>query len=56
MLERVQNASARKAATEKFITTFARGYTPAVVVAAAGIAVIPPMLIPGADFETWISR
>jgi len=56
MLELVQNASARKAATEKFITTFARWYTPAVVVAAAGIAVIPPMLMPGADFETWIYR
>ena len=56
MLELVQNASARKAATEKFITTFARWYTPAVVVAAAGIAVIPPMLMHGADFETWIYR
>ena len=56
MLELVQNASARKAATEKFITTFARWYTPAVVAAAAGIAVIPPMLTPGADFETWIYR
>ena len=56
MLELVQHASARKAATEKFITTFARWYTPAVVVAAAGIAVIPPMLMHGADFETWIYR
>jgi Cd2+/Zn2+-exporting ATPase len=56
MLELVQNASARKAATEKFITTFARWYTPAVVAAAAGIAVIPPLLTPGADFEVWIYR
>ena len=56
MLELVQNASARKAGTEKFITTFARWYTPAVVAAAAGIAVIPPMLMHGADFETWIYR
>ena len=56
MLELVQNASARKAATEKFITTFARWYTPVVVAAAAGIAVIPPMLTPGADFEVWIYR
>ena len=56
MLELVQNASARKAATEKFITTFARWYTPAVVAAAAGIAVIPPMLTPRADFEDWIYR
>jgi Cd2+/Zn2+-exporting ATPase len=56
MLELVQNATARKAATEKFITTFARWYTPAVVAAAAGIAVIPPMLTPRADFETWIYR
>jgi Cd2+/Zn2+-exporting ATPase len=55
ILDLVQNAAARKASTEKFITTFARGYTPAVVIAAAGIALLPPLLA-GADFQTWIYR
>ena len=51
----VENATARKAKTEKFITTFARYYTPAVVLVAAGIAFVPPM-ITGASFQTWIYR
>jgi Cd2+/Zn2+-exporting ATPase len=56
VLELVENASARKAATEKFITSFARWYTPSVVAAAAGIAVLPPLLMAEADFSTWIYR
>ena len=51
----VEDATARKAKTERFITTFARYYTPAVVVLSAAIAVIPP-LVAGASFETWIYR
>jgi len=56
VLELVENASARKAATEKFITTFARWYTPAVVTVAAGIAFLPPLIVTGTDFSTWIYR
>jgi Zn2+/Cd2+-exporting ATPase len=56
ILELVENASARKAAMEKFITRFARWYTPIVVVAAAGIAVLPPLIMAEADFRTWIYR
>lgn len=56
MLEMVENASARKAATEKFITIFARYYTPAVVAAAAAVAFIPPLVIPSATFQDWIYR
>jgi Cd2+/Zn2+-exporting ATPase len=56
VLELVENASARKAATEKFITSFARWYTPAVVIAAASIGVLPPLLMTEADFSTWIYR
>lgn len=56
VLELVQNASARKATTEKFITSFARWYTPIVVAAAAGIAFLPPLILTGAEFKTWIYR
>jgi Cd2+/Zn2+-exporting ATPase len=55
VMELVENATARKAKTEKFITKFARYYTPAVVLIAAGIAVLPP-LATGAPFQTWIYR
>ncbi|MEJ2640552.1 MAG: heavy metal translocating P-type ATPase [Desulfosarcinaceae bacterium] len=56
VLELVENASARKAVTEKFITTFARWYTPAVVAIAAGIAFLPPLILSGAEFSDWIYR
>jgi Cd2+/Zn2+-exporting ATPase len=55
IMDLVENATARKAKTEKFITTFARYYTPAVVLIAAGIAFVPP-IITGASFQTWIYR
>jgi Cd2+/Zn2+-exporting ATPase len=56
VMELVENATAKKARTEKFITTFARYYTPAVVLMAACIAFIPPMLMAEASFKTWIYR
>ncbi len=56
IMDMVENATARKAQTEKFMTTFARYYTPAVVLIALCIALIPPLFIPGAAFETWIYR
>lgn len=56
ILELVQNASSRKAPTEKFITKFARYYTPAVVGIAALLAVIPPVIIEGATFSDWFYR
>ncbi|MBE8539169.1 heavy metal translocating P-type ATPase [Geoglobus acetivorans] len=55
VLELVENASARKAKTEKFITRFARYYTPAVVGLAVLIAVIPPLVF-GDPFSKWIYR
>ena len=42
ILELVENASNKKADSEKFITKFARYYTPVVVVIALLLAVIPP--------------
>ena len=56
ILELVQNAGGKKAHTENFITKFARYYTPVVVFAAAALAVIPPMVVPGATFSDWIYR
>jgi Cd2+/Zn2+-exporting ATPase len=55
VMDLVENATARKARTEKFIKTFARYYTPAVVMIAAGIAFLPPLVF-GASFQTWIYR
>lgn len=56
MLSLVENASARKSATENFITVFARYYTPAMVGLALCVAFLPPLLVPGATFEQWIYR
>ena len=55
IIDMVENASARKAPTENFITAFARYYTPAVVVLAALLAVIPPLLFQGM-WADWIHR
>ncbi|SDZ26043.1 Cd2+/Zn2+-exporting ATPase [Evansella caseinilytica] len=56
ILDLVQNASSRKAATEKFITRFARYYTPAVIGIATLLAVVPPLVISGAAFSDWFYR
>ncbi len=56
ILELVENASSRKANTEKFITRFARYYTPVVVVLSLAIALLPPLLIPGATRSQWVYR
>lgn len=56
ILELVQNAGNKKAPTEKFITKFARYYTPVVVFAAVALAVVPPLLIEGAVFSDWLYR
>lgn len=44
ILELVENASAKKAKSEQFITRFARWYTPCVVVAAVLLAVVPSLI------------
>jgi Zn2+/Cd2+-exporting ATPase len=56
ILSLVENASARKARTEQFITRFAAYYTPAVVGAALLLAFVPPLVIPGQDLATWAYR
>jgi len=56
ILELVENASGKKAPTEKFITKFARYYTPVVVYSALAIAVLPPLFLQGAAFADWFYR
>ena len=55
IIELTQNAAAKKAPTEKFITKFARHYTPAVVGLAALICVVSPLFFDGLWSE-WIRR
>ncbi|OXS29005.1 MAG: cadmium-translocating P-type ATPase [Desulfovibrio sp. MES5] len=55
ILEMVENAVARKAPTERFITRVARWYTPAVTGLALLVAVIPPALGFG-PFSEWLYR
>lgn len=56
ILELVQHASSKKTRTENFIRRFARWYTPAVVLGALLVAVLPPILMADASFKTWIYR
>ncbi len=55
ILELVENASSKKAHVENFITRFARYYTPAVVIAAALLAVLPPLFM-GQHWAEWVRR
>lgn len=55
ILHLVEDASARKAEPEKFITKFARVYTPVVVVAAVVVGVVPPLVL-HTPFYEWVYR
>lgn len=55
MLEMVQNAAARKSPTERFITRFAKWYTPAVFAIASMVAFIPPLTGHG-ELREWFYR
>ena len=55
IIEMVENSSERKAKSQKFITSFAKVYTPCVVLLAVLIAVIPPFF-DGNDFVKWIYK
>lgn len=55
ILELVEESAENKAKTENFITKFARYYTPAVVIGAALLALVPP-LFTGFNFAEWVFR
>lgn len=61
ILDLVENASSRKSQSERFITKFARYYTPAVVISAILLALLPPLIRltamqAAAEWSTWIYR
>ena len=56
ILELTENAAERKSKSERFITRFSAVYTPLVVILALLLAVVPPLIISGETFETWIYR
>ena len=55
ILELVENASDKKSRSENFITRFAAVYTPAVVISAVLLAIIPPLFFHG-SWSVWINR
>lgn len=56
ILDLVEHAQDKKPKTAKFITRFAKYYTPAVVLAAAVIAFIPPIFSGYSDFSLWLNK
>ena len=54
IIDLVQNANEKKSNTDKFITRFAKIYTPVVVFLAIALAIIPSIITK--DFITWINR
>ena len=54
ILELVEDSAANKAVTESFITRFARVYTPAVVVCAVLLSIVPPLFV--GNWAEWIYR
>ena len=55
IIDLVENAAASRARSEKFITKFARYYTPAVCGLALALAVIPPLILRG-EWSVWLNR
>ncbi len=56
IIELAEISSHKKSKAEKFITRFARIYTPVVVIIAVFLAFLPPIFLTDASFKTWIYR
>lgn len=56
IMDLVQNAAAKKAPTESFITRFSRVYTPIVVFSAVALAIVPPFLLQMGTFSEWFYK
>ncbi len=55
MLDLVENATSQKANSERFITKFAKYYTPIVIALAVIVAIFPPLFINYASQEVWLN-
>lgn len=55
ILELVEDATSKKAKTEKFITKFAKYYTPIVCVLAVCLAIVPPLVF-HLEYLEWLYR
>jgi len=56
IMDMVENAAAKKSQTERFITQFARIYTPIVTIAAVLLMIVPGFLFPDTEPSQWILR
>lgn len=56
ILSMVQDAAARKSQTQLFISRFARMYTPAVFILAAGVCLLPALVVKDYQFTQWLYR
>jgi Cd2+/Zn2+-exporting ATPase len=56
ILEMVENATDKKSRQEAFITRFSAVYTPVVVILAVLLAIVPPLILPDASFQSWMYR
>jgi len=56
IMDMVENAAAKKSQTERFITQFARIYTPIVTIAAVLLMFVPLLMFPGTEHNEWILR
>ena len=55
MLDLVENASLKKSTSERFITKFAKIYTPIVIFSALVVAIIPPLIINYNNIDVWVN-
>ena len=56
IIDLVENSASKKAKIEKFITRFARVYTPTVVALAIMLLFVPIIVLPNQSFYTWLYR
>lgn len=56
ILELVENSTQKKSSSERFMTKFARYYTPVVVILAVLLAVVPPLTFDASAWGTWVYR
>ena len=56
IIDRVENSASKKAKIEKFITRFAKVYTPTVVGLAVLLLIVPMIILPNQNFYDWLYR